>query len=58
MPMAHWIDRISRTLDPASREHIVEALRLHQRYRFDPAGLNLAERTRLRELCMTVRASP
>ena len=58
LPMVHWIDRISRTLDPASRERLAEALRLHQRYRFDPAGLNLAERTRLRELCMTVRASP
>jgi len=28
-----------------------EALRLHQRYRFDPRGLNNAERVRLRELC-------
>ena len=28
-----------------------EALRLHQRYRFDPAGISRAERERLRELC-------
>jgi transglutaminase-like putative cysteine protease len=28
-----------------------EVLRLHQRYRFDPRGLNEAERARLRELC-------
>jgi len=58
MPMMHWIDRISRTLDPVSRERLAEALRLHQRYRFDPAGLDLAERARLRELCMAFQASP
>lgn len=28
-----------------------EALRLHQRYRFDPSGLSGAERARLRQLC-------
>jgi protein-glutamine gamma-glutamyltransferase len=28
-----------------------EALRLHQRYRFDPRGLNFEERGRLRDLC-------
>lgn len=28
-----------------------EALRLHQRYRFDPAGISAAERSRLRALC-------
>jgi transglutaminase-like putative cysteine protease len=28
-----------------------EALRLHQRYRFDPRGLDARERARLRELC-------
>jgi hypothetical protein len=32
-----------------------EALRLHQRYRFDPKGLETSERARLRELC---RVSP
>ena len=29
-----------------------EALRLHQRYRFDPKGLSGEERSRLRELCL------
>jgi hypothetical protein len=29
-----------------------EALRLHQRYRFDPAGISAQERARLRELCL------
>jgi hypothetical protein len=29
-----------------------DALRLHQRYRFDPAGISRDERERLRELCL------
>jgi len=33
-----------------------EALRLHQRYRFDPRGLSTTERARLRELCLTALA--
>ncbi len=43
-----WLARVA----PGKYE---EALRLHQRYRFDPKGLEAAERARLRELC---RASP
>lgn len=39
-----WLARV------APGKH-VEALRLHQRYRFDPRGLSIAERRRLRELC-------
>jgi transglutaminase-like putative cysteine protease len=34
-----------------------EALRLHQRYRFDPRGLSGAERGRLRELCRAAAAT-
>jgi hypothetical protein len=34
-----------------------EALRLHQRYRFDPRGLNGEERRRLRALCRAARCS-
>lgn len=34
-----------------------EALRLHQRYRFDPAGISREERERLRELCRAQGAS-
>jgi hypothetical protein len=30
-----------------------EALRLHQRYRFGPKGLDVEQRVRLRELCRT-----
>jgi hypothetical protein len=50
-PMVPWIERLARSLDSVARERLAEALRLHQRYRFDPAGLNRAERARLRELC-------
>ncbi len=46
--LSAWLARVA----PGRYE---EALRLHQRYRFDPRGLDAAERTRLRELC---RASP
>ena len=34
-----------------------EALRLHQRYRFDPRGLSAEERARLRQLCRRAMAS-
>jgi hypothetical protein len=34
-----------------------EALALHQRYRFDPAGISAGERHRLRELCRAPVAS-
>ena len=48
---AVWWDRISPELAPARRESLRAALRLHQRYRFDPAGLAAVERNQLRELC-------
>ena len=54
MPMVPWIERLARSLDAASRERLDEALQLHQRYRFDPTGLDPAERTRLRELCAAI----
>jgi hypothetical protein len=53
-PLVPWVEQMSRSLDPAMRERLSEALRLHQRYRFDPAGLTPTERGRLRELCSAV----
>jgi len=50
-PLVTWVEQMSRSLDPAMRQRLSEALRLHQRYRFDPAGLTPTERGRLRELC-------
>lgn len=46
--LAAWLVRVA----PG---RFVEALKLHQRCRFDPRGLSDAERARLRELC---RAGP
>ena len=54
IPLVPWVEQMSRSLDPAMRERLSEALRLHQRYRFDPAGLTPTERGRLRELCSAV----
>ena len=48
--LATWLARVA----PARFD---EALRLHQRYRFDPAGISDPERARLRELCRTGAAS-
>ena len=48
---AAWAARIASGLSPQQMEHLRDALRLHQRYRFDPEGLAAAERSRLRELC-------
>jgi len=54
-PLSAWLDRVGRGLDAVSRAHLAEALRLHERYRFDPLGLDPAERTRLRELCVRLQ---
>jgi len=48
---AAWAARISPGLSPPQMKDLRDALRLHQRYRFDPDGLAAAERNRLRELC-------
>jgi transglutaminase-like putative cysteine protease len=50
---AAWIARISSGLTSAQLEKLRDALRLHQRYRFDPDGLADSERDQLRELCRT-----
>jgi hypothetical protein len=49
---AAWLARIASGFASQKLEHIREALRLHQRYRFDPDGISAAERNRLRELCL------
>jgi transglutaminase-like putative cysteine protease len=48
---ASWAARISSGLTLRQNEDLRDALRLHQRYRFDPAGLAAPERNRLRKLC-------
>ena len=51
-----WLARIAAALPPARTGRLREALALHQRHRFDPAGLAAAERARLRELCAAAGA--
>jgi hypothetical protein len=53
-----WLDRVSPHLAPQARSPLAEALRLHQRYRFDPAGIQPSERARLQELCRALAAKP
>ncbi|HMA90388.1 MAG TPA: transglutaminase domain-containing protein [Burkholderiales bacterium] len=47
--LAAWALRASAGLDDATRAELAAALALHQRHRFDPAGLSPAERRALRE---------
>jgi hypothetical protein len=49
---AAWLARIAQTQPVQKVDVLRDALRLHQRYRFDPAGLAKEERRRLRELCL------
>lgn len=44
-----WAARVDATA-PALGELLLQALRLHYRYRFDPVGIDLAERERLRDI--------
>lgn len=55
-PLSLWLESVRGTLDAASRQQLAEALQLHERYRFDPDGLNPGERNRLRELCERLQA--
>ena len=48
---AAWFSRVAKSLSDEKRNGLLAALRLHQRYRFDPDGITLADRRRLRELC-------
>ena len=50
-------ETMSAWLGPVAPGRFDEALRLHQRYRFDPAGISRAERDRLRELYRAQAAS-
>lgn len=51
---AAWLTRISSGLPMQRLDPLREALRLHQRYRFDPAGIPAAARVRLRDLCRSL----
>jgi hypothetical protein len=53
---AAWLKRIISDFSLQKTNQIREALQLHQRYRFDPAGLSRNERNRLRDLCRALKA--
>lgn len=46
-----WVRRIAAGFTVQELNQVRAALRLHQRYRFDPKGLATIERNQLRELC-------
>jgi hypothetical protein len=62
-PRAHgealgvWASRVAAGLDEAARVRLEQALALHLRYRFDPAGLDAGEREMLRETALRLAAA-
>jgi len=54
--LGEWIARIAPTLDRAVHEPLAQLLPLHNRYRFDPRGLDAAERRALREQSLALAA--
>ena len=52
--LGHWIDRLQSLPDASPHlQSLQPILDLHNRYRFDPQGLNTADRQRLRHLSTT-----
>lgn len=49
-----WAERVGGALPEVQHDALAEAAHLHERYRFDPAGLRAAERARLRERCAAI----
>lgn len=48
-PLGHWVDRMKTTRGlPVEAESLRGVVSLHNRYRFDPQGIGLMERERLR----------
>jgi hypothetical protein len=56
-PLASWTERVARAFDPATRQALVDAVKLHYRYRFDPAGIDVAARQSLRARCRAIAAT-
>ena len=51
IPLGAWLRGLAPALPPQTRERLHEALQLHQRYRFDPLGLDDEARARLKMMC-------
>ena len=54
--LGDWIGRIAPPLDAALREALAQLMALHYRYRFDPQGIDAAERRALREQSLALAA--
>ena len=48
--LQHWLERLTEKLSVAQVEALKPIIQLHYRYRFDPKGINAAERNELRSL--------
>jgi transglutaminase-like putative cysteine protease len=53
-PLAAWTRRLARALNPSTREALGDAVTLHYRYRFDPAGIDTSTRQALRSKCKAI----
>ena len=54
--LSGWLARITPTLDGAAREALAQLIPLHYRYRFDPQGIDAAERRALRDQSLALAA--
>ncbi|OLC68937.1 MAG: hypothetical protein AUH79_02510 [Betaproteobacteria bacterium 13_1_40CM_4_64_4] len=54
--LAAWLARIAPALDLPVREALAQAKALHDRYRFDPRGIDAAERRALHSDCLALAA--
>ncbi|NEZ54588.1 hypothetical protein [Adonisia turfae] len=48
--LQHWMERLTEKLSVAQVEALKPIIQLHYRYRFDPEGIDAAERNQLRSL--------
>lgn len=48
--LQHWLERLTEKLSIAQVEALKPIIQLHYRYRFDPEGIDAAERNQLRSL--------
>lgn len=48
--LQHWMERLTEKLSVAQVEALKPIIQLHYRYRFDPKGIDAAERNQLKEL--------
>lgn len=57
-PVDAWVARAGRVLDARTAQRLDRLAKLHQRYRFDPAGLTAADRAQLEGESSAMVASP